>query len=118
MFVRSGHFFVLDNIGIRCKLSARNIQKTRFLQCKPGYAGNGEKCGLDSDNDGLPDSGLSCTDWGCLKVRCSPIVSKHYILAQTANATNKRQKDCLWKQRTHHRSENGSLGFIETFHKQ
>ena len=31
---------------------------------------------------------------------------------------NKRQKDCLWKQRTHHRSENGSLGFIETLHKQ
>ena len=31
---------------------------------------------------------------------------------------NKRQKDCLWKQRTHCRSENGSLGFIETLHKQ
>ena len=31
---------------------------------------------------------------------------------------NKRQKDGLWKQRTHYRSENGSLGFIETLHKQ
>ena len=25
---------------------------------------------------------------------------------------NKRQKDCLWKQRTHNRLENGSLGFF------
>ena len=24
------------------------------------------------------------------------------------------KKDCLWKQRTHYNSENGSLGFIET----
>ena len=39
-----------------------------ILQCKPGYAGNGELCGVDSDNDGLPDTGLSCTDWGCNKV--------------------------------------------------
>ena len=31
---------------------------------------------------------------------------------------NKRQKSCLWKQRTHYRLENGSLGFIETLHKQ
>ena len=31
---------------------------------------------------------------------------------------DKRQKDCLWKQRTHYRLENGSLGFIETLHKQ
>ena len=31
---------------------------------------------------------------------------------------NKRQKDCLWQQRTHCRSENGSLGFIETLHKR
>ena len=31
---------------------------------------------------------------------------------------NKRQKDCLWKQRTRHRSENRSLGFTDTLHKQ
>ena len=31
---------------------------------------------------------------------------------------NKRQKDYLWKHRTHYRLENGSLGFIETLHKQ
>ena len=30
---------------------------------------------------------------------------------------NKRHKDCLWKQRTHYRLENGSVGFIDTFHK-
>ena len=31
---------------------------------------------------------------------------------------NKRQQECLWKQRTHYRLENGSFGFIETLHKQ
>ena len=31
---------------------------------------------------------------------------------------NKRQKDCLWKQRTHYRLKNGSLGFTKTLHKQ
>ena len=31
---------------------------------------------------------------------------------------NERQKDCLWKQRSHYGLENGSLGFIETLHKQ
>ena len=40
------------------------------MQCKPGYAGNGEYCGVDSDNDGIPDTSLSsCTDWVCGKVR-------------------------------------------------
>ena len=27
----------------------------------------------------------------------------------------KRQRDCLWKQRTHYRIENGSFGFIKLF---
>ena len=31
---------------------------------------------------------------------------------------NKRQKDCLWKQRTHYGLENRSLDFIETLPKQ
>ena len=31
---------------------------------------------------------------------------------------NKSKKDCLWKQRTHNGLEDGSLGFIETLHKQ
>ena len=30
---------------------------------------------------------------------------------------NKRQKDCLWN-KEHTTEENGSLGFIETLHKQ
>ncbi|XP_060555809.1 uncharacterized protein LOC132716530 [Ruditapes philippinarum] len=38
--------------------------------CKPGYAGNGERCGLDSDNDGHPDRGVSCVDWGCFRDNC------------------------------------------------
>ena len=40
------------------------------------------------------------------------------IMAIRFALINKRQKDCLWKHRTHYRSENGSLGFIETLHKQ
>ncbi|XP_052265940.1 uncharacterized protein LOC127868328 [Dreissena polymorpha] len=42
--------------------------------CKPGYAGNGKVCGLDSDNDGHPDRGVSCLDWGCRRDNC-PAVS-------------------------------------------
>ena len=36
---------------------------------------------------------------------------RYYIVKQMP-------KNCLWTQRTHHRLENGSLGFIETLHKQ
>lgn len=38
--------------------------------CKPGYVGTGAICGLDSDLDGFPDKGLSCTEWGCTKDNC------------------------------------------------
>ncbi|KAL4225039.1 hypothetical protein ACF0H5_015734 [Mactra antiquata] len=38
--------------------------------CKPGYAGDGTHCGLDTDNDGHPDTGIPCTDWGCRYDRC------------------------------------------------
>ena len=37
---------------------------------------------------------------------------------ETSEEENKRQKDCLWKQRTHYGLENRSLGFIENLHKQ
>ena len=33
------------------------------------------------------------------------------------NKQNKRQKDCLWKQRAHYGLKNGSLSFIETLHR-
>ena len=36
---------------------------------------------------------------------------------ESATVNNKRQNDCLRKQRTHYRLENGSLGFIETLYK-
>ena len=45
----------------------------------------------------------------------------HVIQSSTNNNIsyiNKRQKDCLWKQRKHYELENGSLVFIETLHKQ
>ena len=37
------------------------------------------------------------------------------IFAGVYKSINKRQKYCLWKQRTHYRLENGSLSFIEIF---
>ena len=41
----------------------------------------------------------------CTFIRKTPFHVDHY--------SNKRQKDCLWKERTHYGPENGSLGFIE-----
>ncbi|XP_052265930.1 cartilage oligomeric matrix protein-like [Dreissena polymorpha] len=38
--------------------------------CKAGYAGPGNLCGLDSDNDGFPDVGIPCLDWGCKRDIC------------------------------------------------
>ena len=48
------------------------------------------------------------------------IMSTHSELEKTTPewSQNKRQKDCLWKQRTHYGLENGILDFIETLHKQ
>ena len=43
----------------------------------------------------------------------------HFIWwSHKINNIIKHQKGCLWKQRTHYRLENGSLGFNETLHKQ
>ena len=44
------------------------------------------------------------------------------MILYTSNSTgtgkyNKCQNDCLWKQRSHYRLENVSLGFIENLHK-
>lgn len=38
-------------------------------QCKDGYGGDGEECGIDPDLDGIPSVGLSCTLPNCYKVR-------------------------------------------------
>ncbi|XP_052773067.1 uncharacterized protein LOC128211948 isoform X3 [Mya arenaria] len=43
--------------------------------CKPGYAGPGDFCGLDSDNDGFPDTGIPCQEWGCRRDNCRSIPS-------------------------------------------
>ena len=41
-----------------------------------------------------------------------------YIIPFYIVIYNKRQNNYLWKQRTHYGSENGSLCFTETLHKQ
>ena len=38
--------------------------------------------------------------------------------SEETDNTNKRQKDCLWKKKNTLQIKNGSLGFIETLHKQ
>ena len=39
------------------------------MQCNhPIYAGNGRRCGLDSDSDGFPDVQLDCRDESCAQV--------------------------------------------------
>ena len=80
-------------------------------------------------------SSSRCTDVDATLYKCHDIIStliRRYInvmclqgkynlpKAPTDGETknNKRQKDCLWKQRIHYGIENKSLGFIETFHKQ
>ena len=35
----------------------------------PTYAGNGIRCGLDSDSDGYPDVQLNCPDQSCEQVK-------------------------------------------------
>lgn len=39
----------------------------------PTYAGNGVRCGLDSDSDGYPDVQLNCPDQSCEQVKIKPI---------------------------------------------
>ena len=41
---------------------------TISIQCTFGYAGNGYICLSDPDNDGHPDTGISCAERGCKRV--------------------------------------------------
>ena len=49
------------------------------------------------------------------EIRETSVVS---VTEKQALNANKHQKDCIWKQETNYGLENGSLGFIETLHKQ
>merc|ERR1719244_565425 len=42
----------------------------RGCVCKPGFAGNGFKCGNDTDVDGYPDKPLNCTEITCRQDNC------------------------------------------------
>ena len=56
------------------------------LQCKPGYAGIGTLCGLDTDLDGRPDTGLSCTDSSCRRVNFTPDTFDYYNISPPPHA--------------------------------
>ena len=53
------------------------------LQCNIGWAGNGYKCGRDTDLDGWPDMNLPCDHKKCTAVR-----SYSYSYAISANENN------------------------------
>merc|ERR1712013_625746 len=59
---------------ITCDINAsKNGVKRRGIDicvCNPGYAGNGLKCGNDTDGDGLPDMPLNCTEYSCQQDNC------------------------------------------------
>ncbi|XP_053385192.1 uncharacterized protein LOC123535922 isoform X1 [Mercenaria mercenaria] len=62
-------------------------------ECKPGYAGNGERCGLDSDNDGHPDNGISCIDWGCFRDNCRYVSNSNQEDSDGDNSGNNCDSD-------------------------
>ena len=39
-------------------------------KCNTGFAGSGEICGVDNDNDGWPDVDLNCSDPSCMQDNC------------------------------------------------
>ena len=39
-------------------------------KCVPGYAGNGFLCGIDTDQDGIPDNDLDCDNRFCKADNC------------------------------------------------
>ena len=53
-----------------------------------------------------------------VKQEITKVISLLQNGGQSTQCINKRQKDCLWKQKTHYGLENRSLGFTETLHKQ
>ncbi|XP_051160772.1 cartilage oligomeric matrix protein-like isoform X1 [Leptopilina boulardi] len=46
-----------------------------LCRCMVGWAGNGFKCGLDSDNDGYPDKALDCCSPECHGDNCPNIAN-------------------------------------------
>ena len=57
---------------ILCRCFSRvnhvHVLTIHIFQCTFGYAGNGYLCLSDPDNDGHPDTGISCAERGCKRV--------------------------------------------------
>ena len=56
-------------VPVVCDVNAEKDETTKpaTCSCKPGYAGPGTVCGLDEDNDDMPDTKLSCSEDKCRK---------------------------------------------------
>ena len=53
------------------------------IQCRDGFAGDGEECEQDLDLDAIPVKGLSCTLPNCRKVSSN---ANHFILMLSCRA--------------------------------
>lgn len=51
------------------------VSNQYLCRCLVGYAGNGWKCGIDSDNDGYPDEALECCSHECRADNCPKIAN-------------------------------------------
>jgi len=74
--------FYLNYIHITLNMNCEYL--LHLLQCNhPVYAGNGVRCGLDSDSDGYPDVQLDCEGQHCMKVyfsTCNTLSAMSYTV--------------------------------------
>ena len=56
-------------IAVVCDDNAKE-DENGLCVCNPGFAGNGQLCGLDTDSDGYPDEDLNCPEAPCHQDNC------------------------------------------------
>ena len=70
---------LFSNFSIACDTNATHDSTGKICVCNPGYAGNGEFCGSDSDSDGFPDVDLNCPEPSCQKDNCPDIPNPNQV---------------------------------------
>lgn len=66
-------------------------------QCGIGWAGNGYKCGKDTDIDGYPDEKLQCRDKNCNQVLLPSIISTSFAPGSViSSALCRLQDNCVF----------------------